>query len=171
MNYDSFFNLCCFLISIAIGIVIGFSFSSKLYLKYRRCVSINCLLRRISFLIGYRYDDVFMMCYELKNDSELNNLLFLNDLPERYESGSDFRSCWELSVKSQKYDKDEERILLSLGSIIGKSDGSSQLDSISALKVSLLDIEKRRNEEYLRLGRLYRCLGFLFGLMVGILII
>lgn len=171
MKFDLFLKVIAFIIFVVIGAIIGSSFSYRLRTNYILCVVIRRLLQKAEFLVGYRYDDIFVICRDLKNDSELAQLEFLKSLPDHYESGMDFRFCWEKAVKSQKLSSDEEQVLLCLGNIIGRSDGASQLNSISSLEVSIENIEKRRNDEYLKKGRLYRSLGVLVGLMLGILII
>lgn len=155
----------------AAGGMVGFALADKLRREQRLCTVIGCLLRRTAFLVGYRCDDVYAVCAELKRDSELAPLTFLQSLPESFEGGADFRAFWENAVKSQAFSSDEETILLRLGAIIGRSDSASQLDSIHALEVSLAEVEARRRETYLRKGRLYRSVGLLFGVMAGILVI
>ena len=153
------------------GGMVGFALADKLRREQRLCTVIGCLLRRTAFLVGYRCDDVYAVCAELKRDSELSPLTFVQLLPESYEGGTDFRAFWENAVKSEDFCSDEEEILLRLGTVIGRSDSASQLDSIRALEVSLAEVETRRRESYLRKGRLYRSVGLLFGVMAGILVI
>ena len=156
---------------VAAGGLIGFRLADKLRREQELCAVIGCLLRRTAFLVGYRSDDVYAVCAELKRDSELAPLTFLQLLPAEYERGSDFRACWENAVISAHYCSDDESLLLRLGRIIGRSDSASQLDSIRALEVTLADLERRRRESYLRKGRLYRSVGLLFGVMAGIMVI
>ena len=155
----------------AAGGMVGFALADKLRREQKLCTVIGCLLRRTAFLVGYRADDVYSVCSELKRDSELASRTFLQLLPESFESGTDFRTVWGNAVRSQNFGSDEETLLLRLGTVIGRSDSASQLDSIHALEVSLAEIEDRRRESYLRKGRLYRSVGLLFGVMAGILVI
>ena len=67
--------------------------------------------------------------------------------------------------------EDEQRILLAFGEMIGTSDLQGQLTSISGFEAELDTLEKRRKEDFLRKGRLYRSAGTLFGVMAGILVI
>lgn len=153
------------------GGVAGFALADKLRREQRMCGVIGYLLQRTAFLVGYRCDDVYEVCNELKRDCELLPLAFLQQLPEHYECGSDFRSCWENAVISQNYGSDETEILLRLGGVIGRSDCASQLDSIKQLEGALAQTEKLRREAYLSKGRVYRSVGLLFGVMAGILVI
>ena len=155
----------------AAGGIFGFAFAEKLRREQKLCVLVGHLLRKTAFLVGYRCDDVYAVCAELRRDSELSALTFLQSLPQEFESGADFRICWKNAVRSEGFAAEEEDILLRLGNIIGRSDGESQLDSIRWLERTLSVTEKQRGEAYLRKGRLYRCVGLLFGVMVGILVI
>ena len=153
------------------GGMVGFALADQLRRDQKLCTVIGCLLRRTAFLVGYRSDEVYAVCAELKRDTELAPLTFLQSLPDSYEGGRDFRACWENAVKSQDFGSDEEEILLRLGTVIGRSDSVSQLDSIHALEIALAEIENCRRETYLQKGRLYRSVGLLFGVMAGILVI
>lgn len=156
---------------ITIGGVVGFSLADKLRSERRICNELAHLLQRTSFLIGYRADDVYSVCSELKRDSELRGLSFLGALPERFEVGSDFRKCWNEAVSSQSFQSEERDILLRLGAVLGKSDRQSQVESIRQLQTELAALTEKRSSDYLRKGRLYRSVGLLFGVMAGILVI
>ena len=164
-------KLSASLILMAIGGVVGFSMADKLRCERRICNDIAHLLQRIVFLIGYRSDDVYSVCSELKNDSELCGLTFLGALPERYTVGTDFRRCWSEAVNSQLFQSEERDILLRLGAVLGKSDRQSQVESIRQLQTELAALSEKRSSDYLRKGRLYRSVGLLFGVMAGILVI
>ncbi len=155
----------------AAGGIVGFAFAEKLRREQKLCALIVRLLQRTAFLVGYRCDDVYSVCAELRRDSELSALTFLESLPKSFESGENFRICWENAVRSAGFADDEEDVLLKLGNIIGRSDSESQVDSIRWLERTLSETEKKRSEAYLRKGRLYRSVGLLFGVMVGILVI
>lgn len=156
---------------ITIGGVVGFSLADKLRSDRRICNELAHLLQRTSFLIGYRADDVYCVCMELKRDSELRGLTFLGALPERFDVRSDFRKCWNDAVNSQSFQSEERDILLRLGAVLGKSDRQSQVESIRQFQTELTALTEKRSSDYLRKGRLYRSVGLLFGIMAGILVI
>ena len=153
------------------GGIAGSAMADKLKRRQRICAVIGSLLRRVSFLIGYRCDDVYSVCSELRNDADFVSLSFLKALPVSYEKEGDFRTEWRSAVKMQRFCSDEENVLLRLGSIIGRSDINGQLEAIRALETELGEIEQNRNETYLRMGRLYRSVGLLFGAAAGIIVI
>ena len=72
------------------GGIMGFSMADKLKEARKICDDISSLFQRASFLIGYRCDDVYAVCRNLKADSEFKNLTFLQYLPDEYTVGEDF---------------------------------------------------------------------------------
>lgn len=154
------------------GGIIGFSMADKLKEAQKICDEINNLFQRTSFLIGYRCDDVYAVCRNLKSDSEFKDLTFLQYLPDEYNAGEDFRHCWNQALESQKnLGKEEKELLAYFGSVLGKSDVDGQLSSISEIRKELERIYAVRLENLQKKGRLYRTTGLLFGVMAGILVI
>ena len=79
---------------------------------------------------------------------------------------------WKDAVNSQKnLPEDIKRILNDFGSTLGQSDIEGQLVAIGAIAENAEILEKKYSEMYSQKGRLYRSVGMLFGVMVGILII
>ena len=62
-------------------------------------------------------------------------------------------------------------ILLDFGDLLGTSDIDGQLIGISAVKALMLERFQRRSEEYHSKAKLYRSVGVLAGVMVGIMVI
>lgn len=166
------FRIFSALILTAVGGIIGFSMSDKLSESRRICEEIGHLFRQTAFFITYRQDDIYTICRNLKADNELKHLTFLQNLPDGYNTGEDFRKIWSSAVGSQKnLGSEESELLAHFGSILGKSDADSQAESISAFQKELDRITEIRTENLLKKGRLYRSTGLLFGVMAGILVI
>lgn len=156
----------------AIGGIVGFSMSDKLKESCIICNEIDYLFQQAAFLITYKQDDVYAICRTLKANSELKNLTFLKNLPDIYKTGENFREIWADAVESQKNICSEEKsLLLHFGCILGKSDAEGQAESISAMQNELNHIREAHTENLLKKGRLYRCVGVLFGVMAGILVL
>lgn len=154
------------------GGIIGFSMADKLKEARKICDDISSLFQRASFLIGYRCDDVYAVCRNLKSDSGFKDLTFLQYLPDEYTVGEDFHCCWNQALESQKnLGKEEKELLAYFGSVLGKSDVDRQLSSISEIQKELERIYAVRLENLQKKGRLYRTTGLLFGVMAGILVI
>lgn len=166
------FRIAAALAFTAIGGIIGFSLSDKLRSAKKNCRAVDHLLQRASFLIGSRSEDVYTICRELKADSELKNLRFLQLLPDRYIAGENFHICWENALDSEENIGDEEKeILLGFGAVLGKSDSAAQISAINGLRQELEALTAVRREDLVKKGRLYRTAGLLFGVMAGILVL
>jgi len=154
------------------GGVAGISFSERLKNELELCRNIREMLLTSAVIIRCRADDVYTIGSELKHDKSLEKLTFLQKVPENYNPERSFREIWTDAVNSQKnLPEDVKRILLEFGATLGQSDIEGQLVSIGALGESAEILEKKYSEMYSQKGRLYRSVGMLFGVMVGILII
>ncbi|MDE5771495.1 MAG: stage III sporulation protein AB, partial [Ruminococcus sp.] len=125
-----------------------------------------------AMLIRCRAVDVYYLSSELRQNGQLFRLTFLNDIPQNYSQSDDFHEIWRNAVNSQKnLPDDEKKLLCDFGEILGRSDIEGQIVSINALEETAVMLEKKRSESYSQKGRLYRSIGMLFGVMVGILVI
>ncbi len=155
-----------------IGGVIGAAQADKLSESRKNCTEIGEMIHHTVFSIEYRGDDVYAICRRLKNDSDLRRLTFLQNLPEEYVCGQDFREMWDRAVILQKNLGEEEReILFRCGGIIGKSDAGGQIAMLGELQEKIRKIEEQRIDMAAKKGRLYRSAGLLFGIMAGIIVI
>ncbi|MDE5583142.1 MAG: stage III sporulation protein AB [Ruminococcus sp.] len=154
------------------GAVTGLAFSEKLKSELEICRNIREILMTSAMLIRCRAVDVYTLCAELRENLQLNKLTFLQEIPESYMQGDDFHEIWKNAVNSQKnIPREEKRILCDFGEMLGRSDIEGQTDSIGTLAESAEILEKKRCQIYLQKGKLYRSVGMLFGVMVGILVI
>ncbi|MBR3759601.1 MAG: stage III sporulation protein AB [Ruminococcus sp.] len=156
----------------AAGAVSGFSKADKLRNDLELCRETGELLRISAINIRFQALDVYELSGRLKASSELCGLTFLKKLPDFFSEGENFHDQWKSSVLLQgNIPDDEQRILLGFGDMIGTSDIQGQLSSISSYEAEIEALERKRREDFLRKGRLYRSAGTLFGVMAGILII
>lgn len=163
--------LAAFLFTAA-GAAAGASLSLRLREEREICREIGDVLRSSALQIRYRGMDVYELSSGLKCKSGLDDLTFLRELPDSYSYGEDFHERWKSALDNQPRLPDEERRLLSrFGELLGTSDIDGQLASISLLEAELSGLEAKREENYLRKGKLFRCVGVLVGAMTGILII
>lgn len=154
------------------GAVTGVAFSERLKTELEICRNIREIFTTSAMLIRCRAVDVYTLCSELRENGRFCGLAFLQKIPENYSQGDDFHEIWENAVNSQKnIPDDEKRLLCDFGGILGRSDIEGQTVSINALAESAEILEKKRLQAYQRKGKLYRSVGMLFGVMVGILVI
>ena len=153
------------------GGIAGISFSECLKTELELCRSIREMFMDSAMLIRCRAIDVYSLSSELRQNRQLCRLTFLNEIPEHYSESDNFHEIWKKAVNSQNFPDDEKRLLCDFGEILGRSDIEGQIASINALEETAVTLEKRRYETYLQKGKLYRSVGMLFGVMVGILVI
>lgn len=154
------------------GGIAGISFSERLKTELELCRSIREMLMNSAMIIRCRAVDVYSLSSELRQNGQLSRLTFLNEIPESYSQQDDFHEIWKNSVNSQKnLPDDEKKLLCDFGEILGRSDIDGQLVSINALEETAVMLEKKHSEAYSQKGKLYRSVGMLFGVMVGILVI
>lgn len=156
----------------AAGAAAGVSLSLRLREEREICREIGDVFRCSALQIRYRGMDVYELSSGLKCRSGLDDLTFLRELPDNYRCGEDFHVLWKKALDNQVRLPDEERrLLLRFGELLGTSDVDGQLASISVLEAELSGLEAKREENYRRKGKLFRCIGVLAGAMTGILII
>lgn len=150
----------------------GISFSEHLKSNLELCHKIQEMFLNSKIIIRCRADDVYAIATEFKNNKSFEKLTFLNELPEKYSPEEDFHEMWSSAVESQKSIPDDiKKILFDFGAVLGQSDIEGQLASIDAISENAEVLEKKYSEMYSQKGKLYRSVGLLFGVMIGILII
>lgn len=167
-----FFRIISAVMFSVAGGIAGISFSERLKLNLDFCRNIHEMLMNTAIIIRCRADDVYSISAELKQNNQFRRFTFLQAIPEKYNPEENFREIWINAVKSQKNLPDDARSLLcDFGTILGQSDIEGQLVSMEALTENAVILEKKHSEIYSQKGRLYRSVGILFGIMVGIIII
>lgn len=154
------------------GATAGIFFSERLKSNLDFCRNIHETLLNTAFIIRCRADDVYSISAELKKNNQFRDFTFLKEIPEKYNPEENFREIWINAVKSQKNLPDDvKNLLCDFGTVLGQSDIEGQLVSIEALTENAVILEKKHSEIYAQKGKLYRSVGMLFGIMIGIIII
>lgn len=154
------------------GTLAGVLKSLELKSNCETSTEIERLVNSISTMIRYQATDVYELSSMLKNSAEFERLTFISELPERYSAGEDFHEQWTGAVERQKnLHGDQRKLLLELGRIIGTSDIEGQISALELISRSADSLIDKYNEEYSKKGRLYRSIGVLAGVTVGILVI
>ena len=167
-----FFRIISAVMFSVAGAVTGIFFSERLKLNLDFCRNIHELLLNTAVIIRCRGDDVYSISAELKRNNQFNDFTFLQEIPEKYNPEENFREIWIDAVKSQKNLPDDvKNLLCDFGIVLGQSDIEGQLVSMEALTENAVILEKKHSEIYSQKGKLYRSVGMLFGVMIGIIII
>jgi stage III sporulation protein AB len=151
------------------GSICGISYSIRLRESCGRSDDICSVLRKIAVCIRYTGSDVYEITKQLK--AENTGLAFIKNLPEHFTAGVNFHEEWHNALADEPLYDEEKQLLEELGSVIGTSDTEGQLAAISALEERAEQLQRVRSDEYCRKGKMYRSVGVLAGVMVGILVI
>lgn len=146
--------------------IAGILKSKELYSRVRFCDNLIVFFQHFSALIRCSSYNLEEIIHCLDND----NLSFI-----KYYFTIDDSFCfydkWKKSVIENVYLSEEKEILLSVGKELGTTDIEGQTKLISYTIERLTQLRKTHSENYNRLGKVYRSTGFLFGFMLGIVII
>ena len=115
--------------------------------------------------------DVYGIVLKLKSAGFLG-LTFLNELPENYDENTDFHSNWKSAVMNcHTFSTEERNLLIEVGTSLGTSDTEGQIKDLVLYQARAQELYEIRIAEYRVKGRLYRSLGLLSGIIVGIIAI
>lgn len=151
------------------GGICGVSFSVRLRECCGKTDEICSMIRMIAGCIRYTCSDVYEIAKRLK--AENTGFCFIKKLPERFAPGVNFHDEWHNALADEHLYEEEKLILEELGSVLGTSDAEGQLAALSALEERAVQLQRLRSDDYSRKGKMYRSVGVLAGVMVGILVI
>ncbi|MBR2283633.1 MAG: stage III sporulation protein AB [Ruminococcus sp.] len=154
------------------GTLWGWSRAAGLDRRLVICREAEMLLQSCDYLIRSRADDVYAICRELKRGSGFGSLSFISQLPDAFIPGHAFSDDWRNAVSGQDDMPPElSGLLIRFGSALGTSDITGQLSAIAVFSEELSHMTAGSEEDRRRLGRLYRTVGILTGMMAGIIVI
>ena len=153
------------------GAFFGASRSEGLKRQVKICSDTQRMMRLCETMIRSCGTDIYSLIAMLRRE-ELSALRFIALLPDEYGAGHNFHKEWRRGIEMQGDIRGEEkRILLEFGSLLGTTDVEGQLSGISALQSLIQTLYERRSEEYNSKGRLYRSVGLIAGVTLGIMVI
>ncbi|WP_295090768.1 stage III sporulation protein AB [Ruminococcus sp.] len=166
-----YIRIAAIIFIILCGVFWGMNSSEKLRIRGDICSEIEKMLRLCEYSIRVCDADVYGIITKLKASDYLL-LAFLNELPENYDENGDFHSKWRSAVlECQAFLPEERNLLLDVGNFLGTSDTECQLRTLAVYQERAQELFKLRTTEYRVKGRLYRSLGLLAGVTVGIIAI
>ena len=153
------------------GAFFGLYRSEKLKKYVIVCTESDKVFRLAETLIRSCGTDIFSIFTVLKREN-FSELGFISKLSDEYSAEIDFHSQWRrLLTNEADIPHEEKRILLDFGELLGTSDIDGQLDGITALRSLMQERYEQRSAEYHSKAKLYRSVGVLTGVMVGIMVI
>lgn len=153
------------------GAFCGLNCSEKLRNRAELCRETEKMLRICEFSVRSCEADVYDIIAKLRA-ADLRMLVFLNELPSRYDVNEDFHGKWKASVmKCRTFAAEERELLIEIGTALGSCDTEGQLRELEAYRERVQELYEQRLAEYRSKGRLYRSLGVLAGVTLGIIVI
>lgn len=153
------------------GMGFGMLCTEHLKTNVEVCRETEKMLRICAHCLKSSDADIYSIIGRLKSEG-FEHLCFMSQLSEQYDAECYIRSEWKNALKKCTALADEEmRLLIEIGSSLGTADTESQLKLLSAQLDEVHEMYERRCSEYRTKGKLYRSLGILAGVTVGIMVI
>ena len=165
------FRIIAVIFIVLCGAFIGIERSEELKNRISLCDETIKLFGICENMIRSSGTELYRLISRLKQE-KFRILSFIYELPEAYSPDTELRDIWERSVEELKDIPQEEKSLLTeFGRYLGTTDITGQVSFISSQSELISMLREQRAEEYRRKGRLYRSVGLMAGLMIGIIII
>ena len=164
-------NLFFSAITVLFGAAAGIWFSRRLKERERFMSSVILLINELTVQIKYTNTEIGTMLKHASRNQAYQNLLFVTSCTDINENG-DFHPLWNEGVKKQPYLTPADReLLLALGDRLGETDLDGQLSFLELTCEMLKKQQQEAAENYRKKGRMYRSVGFLCGLALGIMVL
>ena len=164
-------NLFFSAITVLFGAAAGIWFSGRLKERERFMSSVILLIKELTVQIKYTNTEIGAMLKSASQNEAYQNLLFVTSCTDISENG-DFHPLWNNGVKKQPYLTPADReLLLALGDRLGETDLDGQLSFLELTCEMLKKQQQEASENYRKKGRMYRSVGFLCGLALGIMVL
>ena len=164
-------NIFLSAITVLFGAAAGVWFSKRLRERERFMSSVILLINELTVQIKYTNTEIGAMLKAASQNEAYQNLLFVTDCARISENG-DFHPLWNDGVKKQPYLTSADReLLFALGDRLGETDLDGQLSFLELTCEMLKKQQAEAAENYRRKGRMYRSVGVLCGLAVGIMVL
>lgn len=151
----------------------GFLLASNLNKRVENIELILSMIERIKTNICYSKTPTPQIIINLASYNLYKPLTFLSECQNMMREKTDFPTAWKKSVdkSSLHLQKDDITYLKSIGEILGSSDAESQINALDLtagfLEQNLNDAKTIKNTN----GKMYKALGTLFGIGIGILLL
>lgn len=158
-------------VTVLFGAATGIWFSKRLKERERFMSSVILLIKELTVQIKYTNTEIGEMLKHASQTETYQNLLFVTSCTNISENG-DFHPLWNDGVKKQPYLTSTDReLLFALGDRLGETDLDGQLSFLELTCEMLKKQQEEAAENYRKKGRMYRSVGLLCGLAVGIMVL
>lgn len=150
----------------------GIYLSDNIKRKKERLEIEEKMIEEIAVMIRWNSLTLNEIAEELFKNKIFTNVKFLNVLSEYCNDICSFPDAWEKAVLLDgNLSKEEQKILLEVGSTLGTTDKEGQLSALELYSTRIKKMQESEAEKYRQKGRMYRSLGVTAGAMIGIIII
>lgn len=164
-------NIFLSAIAVLFGAAAGIWFSKRLKERERFMSSVILLIKELTVQIKYTNTEIGTMLKSASQNEAYQNLLFVTSCLDIGENG-DFHPLWNDGVKKQPYLTPTDReLLFALGNRLGETDLDGQLSFLELTCEQLKKQQQDAAENYRQKGRMYRSVGLLCGLALGIMVL
>ena len=153
------------------GAAAGVWFSKRLKEREHFMSCVILLIKELTVQIKYTNSEIGDMLKTASQNEAYRDLLFVTSCSDISENG-DFHALWNDGVKKQPYLTPTDReLLFALGDRLGATDLDGQLSFLELTCEMLKKQQQEASENYRKKGRMYRSVGLLCGLAVGIMVL
>lgn len=164
-------NIVFSLLMAVSGAAAGLYFSFRLKEREKVMSEAMLLIKELSVKIRYTNSEIGEMLKTAAQNGTYEKLLFVT-LCKNIKDGDNFHVLWNEGVKNQPYLTLRDREILSaLGDRLGETDCDGQLSFLELTEELIKGQREEAAADYSNKGKLYRSVGILCGLAVGIMII
>ena len=164
-------NIFLSAIAVLFGAAAGIWFSKRLKERERFISSVILLIKELTVQIKYTNTEIGAMLKSASQNEAYRNLLFVSSCAEISENG-DFHPLWNDGIKNQPFLTPSDReLLFALGDRLGETDLDGQLSFLELTCEMLKKQQQEASENYRQKGRMYRSVGLLCGLALGIMVL
>lgn len=149
----------------------GFYFSKRLKMREAQLCASLLLIKELIVQIRYTNAKIGDVLKTAAENTAYKNLFFVTDCL-LLDENEDFHRVWQEGVKKQAYlNQRDKELLFALGEHLGETDSEGQLSFLEMTETMLAEQREEAREERSAKSRMYRSVGILCGLALGIMVL
>jgi len=164
-------NIFCSVTAAVLGAAAGIYFSRQLKERERIMTAAILLIKELEVQIRYTNAEIGDMLRNSADNEAYQKLLFVTECRKIEEKGN-FHNIWSEGVKRQAYITERDReLLIALGERLGETDAEGQLSFLEMTEEMIKGQQQQAESDYKNKGKMYRSVGILCGLAMGIMVL
>lgn len=164
-------NLLLSLMIILLCTSMGFYLSKRLKEREERLCSVLLLIKELIVQIRYTNAKIGDILKNAAVNCSYKDLYFVTDCLYLKEN-EDFHKAWSEGVKKQMFlNPRDKELLFALGEHLGETDLEGQLSFLEITEALLSEQREEARKEHSTKSKMYRSVGLLCGLAMGIMLL